>query len=322
MIAAGNAAMSDAISFPGCISLAVSVGSTTKQNAVSVFSNSASFLTLLAPGTSVTSSLPGGGYGDTSGTSLAAPHVAGAWATLKSAKPTATVSEVLAALTTSGTPITDSRNGIAKPLIQIGDTALQPGALGVLLGTGASSGGEVIIDNAPAGVSDAPGGRTFTGSWCTASPWNQFGGDALSSCAGEQIATYRWTPTLRTAGWWDVYVWWTAQSDQSASAAVKVVTADGEVTKTFDQRTGGGQWVLHGQYMFNAGTSGYVEVNNGLGRVSADAVKFVPAWGAVEGSPPVGSSPSRDAQATSGCTTGSNSKAKGQAGVPCRKIKK
>ena len=275
VISSGNGSMPNAISFPGCISSAISVGSTTKQNAISTFSNSASFLSLLAPGTSITSSLPGGGYGYTSGTSMAAPHVAGAWATLKSAKPSATVSEVLAALTSSGTLITDARNGIAKPLIRIGDTAVHRGALGVLLGRGAAAGGEIIIDNAAAGVNDAASGRTFTGTWCTASPWNQFGADALTSCGGD-FSTYRWIPTLPTSGSWDVYVWWTANPEQSASAVVKVVSADGHITKTFDESTGGGQWVLHGRYSFNAGATGYVEVNNGLGRVSADAVKFVP----------------------------------------------
>jgi subtilisin family serine protease len=275
VISAGNAALTDAISFPGCISEAISVGSTTKQNGISTFSNSATFLNLLAPGSSITSSMPGGGYGYTSGTSMAAPHVAGAWATLKSAKPTATVSEVLAALASSGTPITDSRNGITKALIQVGDTAVHVGALGILLGRGASSGTEIIIDNAPAGISDGPGGRTFTGAWCTASPWNQFGADALSSCAEPGFATYRWVPTLPATGLWDVYVWWTAQPDQSAAAVVGVVGAEISVMKTFDQRTGGGQWVLHGRYRFNAGATGYVEVNNGQGRVSADAVRFV-----------------------------------------------
>ena len=144
VIAAGNAAMADAISFPGCISDAISVGSSTKQNAISDFSNSANFLSLLAPGSSITSSLPGGGYGYTSGTSMAAPHVAGAWATLKSAKPTATVSAVLAALTSGGMPITDARNGITKSLIQIGDTETQLGALGVLFGRPTPSGAPVV----------------------------------------------------------------------------------------------------------------------------------------------------------------------------------
>jgi hypothetical protein len=54
---------------------------------------------------------------------MATPHVAGAWALLKSAKPNATVDEVLAALQTNSVPIVDSRNGLSKPLIQIGNTS-------------------------------------------------------------------------------------------------------------------------------------------------------------------------------------------------------
>ena len=78
--AAGNESTINAISFPGCLTAAVSVGSTTKQNQISSFSNSASFLSLLAPGSGITSSVPGGGFGGASGTSMATPHVAGAFA--------------------------------------------------------------------------------------------------------------------------------------------------------------------------------------------------------------------------------------------------
>ncbi len=92
--AAGNESTINAISFPGCLTAAVSVGSTTKQNQISSFSNSASFLSLLAPGSGITSSVPGGGFGGASGTSMATPHVAGALAVFKQAKPTATVDEV------------------------------------------------------------------------------------------------------------------------------------------------------------------------------------------------------------------------------------
>ena len=140
VIASGNGGQAGAISFPACISSAISVGSTTKQNAISSFSNSASFLSLLAPGSSITSSVPlayaASGFGTASGTSMATPHVAGAWAVLKSAKPTATVAELLTALQNGGLPITDARNGITKSLIQIGYDNTQLGALGLVLGHG------------------------------------------------------------------------------------------------------------------------------------------------------------------------------------------
>ncbi len=95
VIAAGNDGNANLVSFPACISSAISVGSTTKGNAVSSFSNGGAALDLFAPGSSIYSSLPGGGFGYASGTSMATPHVTGAWATVMSARPQAQVRETL-----------------------------------------------------------------------------------------------------------------------------------------------------------------------------------------------------------------------------------
>src|SRR5690606_38731297 len=96
VIASGNDSSSSGRSSPACISTAVAVGSTTKSNAVSSFSNSGSLLDLWAPGSSINSSVIGdGNFSVFSGTSMAAPHVAGAWALAKQKVPDATVPEVL-----------------------------------------------------------------------------------------------------------------------------------------------------------------------------------------------------------------------------------
>ena len=125
VIASGNAGFADSMGSPGCISTAVSVGSTTKSDTVSDFSNSASFLSLLAPGSDINSSVfPGGGFGFKNGTSMAAPHVAGAWAVLKQYQPAASVDTILAALQSTGKPVLDTRNNITKPRIRI-NRALQ-----------------------------------------------------------------------------------------------------------------------------------------------------------------------------------------------------
>ena len=130
VIASGNSGFTNALGAPACISTAVSVGATDKTDSVASFSNSAAILNLLAPGdgysaySGIYSSVPGGGYDYKPGTSMAAPHVAGAWAVLKAARPAATVDQVLAALAGSGRPVTDYRNGLSKPRIQV-DRAIE-----------------------------------------------------------------------------------------------------------------------------------------------------------------------------------------------------
>jgi len=127
VIAAGNDGYTDALGFPACTPNAISVGATTKADAVASFYNSASFLTLWAPGVDILSSVPfsttPGGFTFVSGTSMAAPHVAGAWAVIKSKSPAASVDEALSAIQSTGRPITDPRNGITKRRIQL-DAAL------------------------------------------------------------------------------------------------------------------------------------------------------------------------------------------------------
>jgi subtilisin family serine protease len=133
VIASGNdgfAGFTNRMNAPACISTAVSVGSTTKQDFVSWFSNNADFLDLLAPGSSINSSVPGGAFDFFNGTSMAAPHVAGAWAVLKEAALDAEVDPgvagLLEALQETGVPVTDTRigaNNRVKPRIQV-DAAL------------------------------------------------------------------------------------------------------------------------------------------------------------------------------------------------------
>lgn len=119
VIASGNNGFSDSISAPACISSAISVGSTTKSDSVSSFSNSAGILDLLAPGSSIISSVLNDQFAAKSGTSMATPHVAGAWALAKEKVPDATVQETLDILKSTGVQIQDNRNGIAFSRIQL-----------------------------------------------------------------------------------------------------------------------------------------------------------------------------------------------------------
>jgi subtilisin family serine protease len=133
--ASGNEGSANGISAPACLPDVVSVGSvstrnwglcrfnnvgfTTAQDRIACDSNSASFLSLLAPGVPIQSSVPGNGFDIMGGTSMAAPHVAGAWALIKQKSPSATVDQVLAALRNTGRPVIDDRNNITKPRINV-----------------------------------------------------------------------------------------------------------------------------------------------------------------------------------------------------------
>lgn len=78
--------------------------------------NSADFMDFFAPGSDIYSSMPNEDYNAMSGTSMASPHVAGAWAVIRQAFPNATVDEIKNALADSGTLIYDTRDGVGGPV--------------------------------------------------------------------------------------------------------------------------------------------------------------------------------------------------------------
>ena len=133
IVAAGNEGYSDGLASPAAVKGAVSVGAvydstmgpfnwgvplrctdtSSAADQVTCFSNSASFLTLLAPGSRILAA------GITaSGTSQASPHVAGAVAVLRAAFPNETLDQTVVRLT-NGVMVTDSRNDITKPRLSL-----------------------------------------------------------------------------------------------------------------------------------------------------------------------------------------------------------
>ncbi|PPD36580.1 MAG: hypothetical protein CTY18_04215 [Methylomonas sp.] len=131
VIAAGNSGFSNGLANPACTPLAVSVGAVYDSNVGSIsfgvcsdtvtaadrvtcFSNSASYLSLLAPGAIITAA-----SSSFTGTSQAAPHVSAAIAILQGARPSETLPSTLSRLTTNGVSVLDSRNNLSFPRLNI-----------------------------------------------------------------------------------------------------------------------------------------------------------------------------------------------------------
>ncbi|NLX49737.1 MAG: S8 family serine peptidase [Methanospirillum sp.] len=94
--------------YPACYPLdqVISVAATDPADAMAPFSNyGATSVDLGAPGVSIYSAMPGGGYGWMSGTSMAAPHVAGVAALALSLDPSLSTAELRRALLEGADPV-------------------------------------------------------------------------------------------------------------------------------------------------------------------------------------------------------------------------
>jgi len=131
VISSGNDGYCGYVGSPACISSSVSVGATNDADVETSFNNwSDTLLDFFAPGYQVYSATgaSNSSYGTKSGTSMAAPHVTGAWALLKQYKAGGTVTEFFGALNSTGVSVTTicpgSYDPDYKPRIQV-DSALE-----------------------------------------------------------------------------------------------------------------------------------------------------------------------------------------------------
>jgi len=139
VIAAGNRHSNAGIDAPACISSAVTVAASTKSDLRWGPSNWNSLVDLVAPGsdilTSVTDGSSDASFDLNDGTSLAAAHVTGAFAALRSAVPDANVSEIEEALKITGQTIStfsageNLRINVNSALTWVGGQVVGKGAI-------------------------------------------------------------------------------------------------------------------------------------------------------------------------------------------------
>jgi len=115
----------DQTSYPGAYNHVVAVASTTSSDQQSSFSTQGSYVDIAAPGSDIYSTYAGGGYRTNSGTSQAAPHVAGLAALIKGAYPSLNPDQIAAAMQDSAVDL-----GSAGKDIQFGSGRIDaPAAL-------------------------------------------------------------------------------------------------------------------------------------------------------------------------------------------------
>lgn len=216
----------------------IAVAALTSTGGLASFSNyGATTVDIAAPGASINSTLPGGGYGAYSGTSMATPHVSGAVALYAAAYPGATAAQARQAIL-----------GSARPTASVSGLTATGGRLDVAAALNAAppvgisvSGGSVIEGNS--GVSQlvftislsAPAAGTVTVNYATGGGTATVGSDyvaqngTLSFAPGETAKTIL-VDVIGDTMFESNETFAVTLSAPSANARVQTASANGTIT--------------------------------------------------------------------------------------------
>ncbi len=127
-----------------------------------------------------------------------------------------------------------------------------------------------IIDNTAA---------TVVGTWSTGTAsTDKFGTDYRFKNGGTGSAYLQFTPTIATAGSYQVYEWHAVGSNRTVGAPHVINYNGGSKTVNVNQQLNGGAWNLVGIYSFAAGTAGNVRITDNFADSTqvamADAIQF------------------------------------------------
>ena len=129
----------------------------------------------------------------------------------------------------------------------------------------------IVIDNTDSGYSnsgiDSPSGAPgYYGS-------NYYHDGSPEASPGDWG---KWTPSITTAGEYNIYMQWSAYDNRPDAAPLEIKYNGGtDDSKTVNQQTNGGQFNFIGTYYLSTGTDNYVMIKgDDAGWTVADAVKF------------------------------------------------
>jgi len=135
---------------------------------------------------------------------------------------------------------------------------------------------EIIVDNRD------PGFAIVNGWWGAADSTNgngSYGPDFRYHIADKvSVGTARFTPTISQSGSYEIWIWWSSDTNRTPKQQVIVHSADGDTTYYVDLQQFGNMWYGLGTRTFYAGTSGYIDftTDTSTGYCIADAVRLVP----------------------------------------------
>lgn len=135
---------------------------------------------------------------------------------------------------------------------------------------------DIIVDNPAAAM---------TGAWTLGtSAADKYGADYRYKSQGTASAYMQYTPSIITAGLYDIYEWHCQGTNRSTGAPYVITYNGGSQTVYVNEQTAGGAWNKLGTYNLAAGSAANVKITDGFadaGAVAiADAIKFVYAGAA------------------------------------------